>query len=260
MKRIVIVGSGNVAQAFALALTEAGMPPVQIYARNGAAGRELAAQCGAAYTDDGAQVMQADLYLIAVTDRAIASVAASFEAGNAVVAHTSGTTELEALAPKVHHRAVLYPLQTFTKGRRIDFRTVPLLVEGATAQALACVTEVAEALSERVVRMDSAQLAMLHLAAVFACNFTNYMYTVGEELLAEAGLDFSLLRPLILETAHKAADASSPRLTQTGPAVRNDFQTKSRHCEMLREKPDLKSIYIMLSKNIWETSKKTLPK
>ena len=124
MKKVVIIGSGNVAEAFALALAERGAAPVQIFARNAAEGRALAAHCGAGYAGEPARLAPADLYLIAVSDRAIAPVSASLDFGNAVVAHTSGSTPLDALAAKIRHRAVLYPLQSFTKGRRVDFREI----------------------------------------------------------------------------------------------------------------------------------------
>ena len=256
MKEIVIIGSGNVAEALALALKSKGMAPLQIFARNRETGPELAARCGCAWTDDPAKLAPAGLYVIAVSDRAIGKLSTQLDFGSAVVAHTAGSVDLEALSPRIVHRAVLYPLQTFTRGRELALDDVPFLVEGATSLALNTVREVASVLSSRVLETSSAQRARLHLAAVFACNFTNYMYTIGEDLLVSAHLPFDLLKPLIRETALKAVDASSPRLIQTGPAVRNDYQTKSRHCEMLAERPDYRNIYINLSKNIWETSKK----
>ncbi len=256
MKEIVVIGSGNVAEALALALKKKGMGPVQIFARNKETGPQLAARCGCGWTDDPARLAPAGLYVIAVTDRAIGKVSDQLDFGGAVVAHTAGSVDLDALSSRIVHRAVLYPLQTFTRGREISLDDVPFLIEGATTLALNAVREVASGLSSQVKEVSSAQRAQLHLAAVFACNFTNYMYTIGEDLLASAHLPFDLLKPLIRETALKAVASSSPRLIQTGPAVRNDYRTKSRHCEMLVEKPDYKNIYINLSKNIWETSKK----
>ncbi len=256
MKEIVVIGSGNVAEALALALKKKGMGPVQIFARNRETGPELAARCGCPWTDDPAALAPAGLYVIAVSDRAIVKLSAQLDFGGAVVAHTAGSVELEALSPRIVHRAVLYPLQTFTRGREVALDDVPFLVEGATSTALNAVSEVASALSSNVRETSSEERAQLHLAAVFACNFTNYMYTIGEDLLSSARLPFDLLKPLIRETALKAVDASSPRLIQTGPAVRNDYRTKSRHCDMLVERPDYRNIYINLSKNIWETSKK----
>ena len=103
---------------------------------------------------------------------------------------------------------------------------------------------------------DSAQRARVHLAAVFACNFANHMYALGEEVVRRAGLDFGVLKPLIAETAAKACDARSPRDVQTGPAVRNDTVTQERHLALLDGDPTLQEIYTQISKNIWQTSRK----
>lgn len=253
---IVIVGSGNVAEAVALAFVEAGMPPVQVFARNRKAAKAIAAQCGCGYTGKPSELAAAGLYIIAVSDKAIGEVAAGLKFGNAVVAHTAGSVAMDALPEVIKNKAVFYPLQSFTKGRRVDFREIPILVEGSNPHALKVISEVAGEVSENVIKMASPQRARVHMAAVFASNFVNYMYTVGEEITAEAGVDFSILKPLIRETAAKAIEAPSPRMTQTGPALRNDFVTKSLHVEMLNDKPELKNIYTNLSNLIWETSKK----
>lgn len=257
MKRVVIIGSGNVAWALALAVSRAeNLELVQIYARNIAAASELAQASGCGFTSVPEYLAAADLYVIAVSDLAVGSVSASLPFGDAVVAHTAGAVDMSVLNSKIVNGAVLYPLQTFTKGREVDFSDVPFLIEGRTEQALECVREVAQALSDSVHEVNSTRRARMHVAAVFACNFTNHMYVVAQQLLGDNNMSFDLLKPLILETAQKAVASPSPLDTQTGPAIRNDFKTKSMHCEMLLEKPDLKNIYITLSKNIWEISKK----
>lgn len=259
--RTVIIGSGNVASALAEAIYVAeGVELEQIFARNAAKAHEIANKYGCKYTSTPTELAEADLYIIAVSDQAIAKVATGLNFGDAVVAHTAGSVSMDTLPPNAKHKAVLYPLQTFTSGRKTDMQSVPFMVEGSTAKARETVSELATKLSGHVVEAGSDQRAKLHLAAVFACNFTNYMYAVGEELAQEAGFGFDILKPLIGETAAKAIDAQSPRLTQTGPAVRNDFQTKATHGEMLRERPDLKNLYVNISNNIWETSKKTSQK
>lgn len=258
MMNVVIIGSGNVAWAMAKAV--AASPKLklkQIYARNVVEGRRLADETGCALASGTEKLSRADLYIMAVSDMAIAPLSASLNFGAGVLAHTAGSVGIDAISTKVARRAVIYPLQTFSKGRQVDLRTVPLLIEGSSPEALACVKRVAKALSDDVAEMDSVRREMIHLAAVFACNFTNYMYTVAERIAADAGLSFDLLKPLILETALKAVEAPSPRQVQTGPAVRGDFKTKSRHTELLHENPALKNMYVNLSKNIWETLKKT---
>ena len=194
---------------------------------------------------------------MAVSEKAIKTLSSSLPcAKDSTVAHTAGSVDLDGFPPAVKNKAVFYPLQTVSRGRDIDFRNVPILIEGSNNQSLAAVRRAAEIISDNVHEVDSVRRAMVHVSAVFVSNFTNYMYTIGEMLLKEAGEDFSLLKPLIVETALKAVEAESPRDVQTGPAMRNDFQTKSLHCELLEQKPDLKNIYINLSNNIWETSKK----
>lgn len=253
----VIIGSGNLAEALATALFRAGHPPAQIFARNAKAAKEIADKCGSTATDDPGKVKPAGLYIIAVSDKAIGAVSESLDFGDAVVAHTAGSVPIDALSANIRHRGVFYPMQTFTKGRQTDFSAVPIMVEATTPKALKVLVKSADLLSENVIEVASQQRAKIHVAAVFASNFTNYMYTVGEELAGDAGMDFSVLKPLIRETAEKALAAATPRHTQTGPASRNDFQTKALHCELLVEKPNLKNIYINLSNSIWEISKKT---
>ena len=260
MESIVIIGSGNLAYALGVALSKTGHSPKQIFARNKETGKKLAAKCKCAMTDDPSKLAKAGLYIIAVSDKSISQVSGMFDFGDAVVAHTAGSVSAEGLSPRIRNRGVFYPMQSFTKGREVDFTDIPIMIEGVTPQATQVLKETAETLSRNVMEVGSTQRAMIHVAAVFVSNFTNYMYTVGEQLAKDAGMDFSILKPLIRETADKAIASTTPRHTQTGPASRNDFQTKALHCELLAERPDLKNIYINLSNNIWEISKKTFQK
>ena len=147
-------------------------------------------------------------------------------------------------------------MQTFTKGREVDFSVIPVFLETASSDLRPELEEFARKLSGTVVWATSAQRVKVHLAAVFACNFANHMYAVGERIVRGAGLDFDVLKPLIAETAAKACDARSPLDVQTGPAVRNDFATKALHCDLLSFDLRLKNIYSTISQSIWETSKK----
>lgn len=259
-KSVVIIGGGNVADALTRALCRVGNPPALVYARKREAAAEIASICGCPFTDDAGDVATAaaDLLLVTVSDGAIKQVIRDLGIGRrgAVVAHTAGSVGLDVFPDDVPNRAVFYPLQTFTKGREVDFGNVPILIEANNHIAESVAREVGELLSRKVVYASTPDRTLLHMAAVFTCNFTNYMYTVGEQLSEEAGFDFSLLKPLVLETARKAVEADSPRNVQTGPAVRNDFRTKSLHTEMLGQKPYLKNIYINISNSIWETLKK----
>ena len=256
MKEIVIIGSGNLAESLAVAVAAAPeLRLVQLFARNEARGREVAALAGTAWCGDAAQLARAELYLIAVSDRAVAEVAAQLPIpAGAAVAHTAGCVPLGVLP--YERRAVFYPVQTFTRGRRVDFAEIPIFVEASTPALCDELEACARCLSRRVVRSDSARRARIHLAAVFACNFANHMYALGERSVRDAGLDFGVLKPLIMETARKACDAPSPADVQTGPAVRGDLATQQRHLDLLGGDENLQEIYKLISKEIWETSRK----
>ena len=257
MNNIVIIGSGHVAESLARAVAGCrGVHLVQLWARNEARAAEIAAQAGCAWACRPEELAAADLYLIAVSDRAVAEVAATLPIPeSAAVAHTAGSVPLEALPAKFTRRAVFYPLQTFTHGRRIDWSEVPIFIEASTPGLQAEIEAFARKLSRQVFHADSARRAQLHLAGVFANNFTNHMYTLGAQLLTRAGLDFEVLKPLIAETAAKALDATKPAAGQTGPAVRGDLATQECHAAMLDDEL-LRTIYSAISQSIWETSRK----
>ena len=258
MKRVVIIGSGNLAEALALAIAGSGLELLQLFARNPERGRTVAALAGCSWSSDPEALrLDADIYLIAVSDRAVAEVASALPIpASAAVAHTAGSVPLEAIPGHFARRAVFYPMQTFTKGRPVDFSVIPIFLETADPGFRAELESLARELSRTVIWADSAQRARVHLAAVFACNFANHMYALGEETVRRAGLDFGVLKPLIAETAAKACDARSPRDVQTGPAVRNDTATQERHRALLDGDPTLQEIYTQISENIWQTSRK----
>jgi predicted short-subunit dehydrogenase-like oxidoreductase (DUF2520 family) len=172
----------------------------------------------------------------------------------AVVAHTAGCCPIEALAPHTN-RAVFYPFQTFTAGRKVDFTKGYIFLEGATDHALHTIEEVAHALTDRVLPADSARRAVIHLSGVFACNFANAMYANAAEVLEKEGLPFDIVAPVIEETAKKVIESKNPAKSQTGPARRGDTQTLERHCKMLVAKPRTREIYEKISEDICERTK-----
>ncbi len=235
MTKIVIIGCGNVGSALAEAIRQSST-------------LELAGVLCRGFTE----IPEADLYLIAVPDAAVEAVATKLPPGCAV-AHTAGSVSVETLTG-FDRRGVLYPLQTFTKGRPVDFHSVPLLVESTFPKLF----DVAAALSNRVIHADSTQRVQAHLAAVFACNFTNHLYAIAADILTEKNLSFDLLTPLITETAAKAVASGDPRSVQTGPAIRHDTPTLDRHRSMLTGLP--RELYDLFTNDIqnrlWEISKK----
>lgn len=257
IERVVVIGSGNLAEALARAVAASGLHLVQLFARNAARGAAVARLAGTAWTADPQQLAGADIYLFAVSDRAVAPLSASLPLPpGSVAAHTAGSVPLDALPGSVR-RAVVYPLQTFTQGRAVDFRRIPLFLETDDPALRPTLEAFARRLSDTVLYADSRRRAQLHLAGVFACNFANAMYGAGERIMQEAGLEFDLLKPLIAETAAKACDAASPRDVQTGPAVRGDRPTLERHRSLLAGQADLETIYETVSRYIWEISRKT---
>ena len=252
--KIVVVGSGNVAESLAQAVTEAeGLELVQVFARNEERGRKVAELAHAEWSNS--VLADADLYLISVSDNAVAEVAQSLQLPrNAVVAHTAGCCTLDSLTPH-KHRAVFYPFQTFTAGRKVDFTKGYIFLEGATDHALKVVDEVAHALTANVLPADSARRAVIHLSGVFACNFANAMYANAADILAKEGLPFDIVAPVIKETTKKVIESKNPAQSQTGPARRGDTQTLERHRKMLANEPHTREIYDKISEDICERTK-----
>jgi predicted short-subunit dehydrogenase-like oxidoreductase (DUF2520 family) len=163
--------------------------------------------------------------------------------------HTSGSLSLDIFKSYSGRFGVIYPLQTFTKGRKIDFYKIPLFIQGNSSETLALLYSFCNRISEKIIKIDSDKKVVLHLAAVFANNFINHLLTIAYELLKQNKLPAEYLYPLIEETVHKAMEMD-PKLTQTGPAVRNDLDTINNHIEMLSKKPEWQKIYTFVSENI----------
>lgn len=254
----VIIGSGNVAEAFARALPACGIEVRQVFARNERRGREVAAVAGCGWECDPARLATADLYVTAVSDTAIGDALGRIvPPADAVVVHTAGAQPVEAIPARIARRGVLYPLQTFTAGRKVDFAAIPFFIEASDAATLEAIRSVASRLSRHVFDSTAESRAEVHLAGVFACNFVNALYGIGQQMMARAGAPFEALVPLIEETARKAADSGDPAAVQTGPARRHDTSTMERHMALLDGNRRLKTIYELMSQEIWEkTSRK----
>ncbi len=253
---VTIIGSGRVAGSLCEAISGSSYELREVCARNEARGRALADAFGCGYCADPAYAADADIYIISVKDDAIGEVASRLKPPKgAIVVHTAGSVAMSAL-PGSFCRGVFYPLQSFPEGRKINFREVPLFLEADTPEVMARLKAFASELSYSVAEAGSEERARLHLAAVFASNFTNHMYAIGEEILRESGIDPKVLGPLIMETAAKAAAAPAARIVQTGPAVRGDAKTMEAQRRRLSSRPELLSLYEIISKEIWETSKK----
>jgi predicted short-subunit dehydrogenase-like oxidoreductase (DUF2520 family) len=255
--RVVIIGSGNVAEAFARSLADT--PNVeleQIMARNAERCKQVSAIGRCSCSTDPLQLALADIYIISVSDRAVEGVANSYNfPKEAIVVHTAGSVAMSVI-PRPEHRGILYPFQSFSAGREISLKDVPIFVEADNEAVAAFLTMFARRISTRVEYADSQRRTKIHLAGVFVNNFTNHLYSIANDIIANEGLSFDLLHPIIAETASKAINSGNPTAVQTGPAVRGDKAVTEKHLALI-ENDILKSqIYKDITESIWETSKK----
>lgn len=249
---IVLLGSGNVATHMAMALKGAGHRIMQVYSRTMGNAELLACRLEAKPIDDiNAIYCEAELYIFSVKDAVLPEIVSQMPPTTGVWAHTAGSVPVSVLSPH-KERGVLYPLQTFSKERDLNFRNIPLFIEGESAETITLLKGLAEAISGNVHFLSGDKRRFLHLAAVFACNFTNHMYTLASEIMGEEEIPFQMLTPLIAETAAKAMEMD-PHAAQTGPAVRFDEKVIQQHLELLSD-PMKKEIYALLSKSIYKVS------
>lgn len=258
IEHISIAGSGNVARHLAQAFVRAGIKLDFIYSRHLSHAFKLADMVDAIATDHVADFNNtSQILLIALPDRVIPGFAHELQqSGNfqGIVAHTCGSQSLSILDTLFEKAGVFYPLQTFNRFNKPSMAHVPFCIEGNSKGVNEILANLAGLISADVRFIDSQQRALLHLAAVFACNFTNHMYALSADILENAGVGYDILRPLIVETALQVGELN-PGFSQTGPAVRGDIPTMTYHQEMLKNSPDLKELYQQISESIahWKT-------
>lgn len=250
IKSISIIGAGNVATHLAKVLYNKGIEINQIYSRSVKNAKELANKVRAGYTDDIAGInLNSDLYIIAATDDAIASITNKLVLSSKILVHTSGSVDVEVLKGSTKNYGSFYPLQTFTKQTEISFEDIPMFIEASNKKTENELTALALMLSSNVNKINSLQRKKIHLAAVFACNFANYMQVIAEDLCEENNVSFDLLKPLIKETFEKGIN-SLPSENQTGPARRNDVKVIEEHKKLLDNNQDFKELYTLISNQI----------
>lgn len=249
MIKVIILGTGNVAKhLFDTFLIYDNLKVVQVVGRN----KETLSLFDEATktSSDFNSIEEADIYIIAISDDAIPLVAETLTNKNGLIVHTSGNTPMEVL-DKNERRGVLYPLQTFSKGQEVDFKTIPICIEAENKNDVKLLRQLSGTISDTVVELSSQQRGTLHLAAVFVNNFTNHLYHIGHKICAENELPFDLLKPLILETAEKIQNLR-PIEVQTGPAKRDDQMTMEKQIKQLKNET-FREIYSLLSQSIKET-------
>jgi predicted short-subunit dehydrogenase-like oxidoreductase (DUF2520 family) len=243
MIKVILLGSGNVATHLFQAFSKAnGVEVVQVFSRTISKDFPETLQ-----TSDYKEIKAADVYIICVSDSAISSVSSQLSFENRLVVHTSGSSDLNLLDSK-NNKGVFYPLQTFTKNKAVDFSEIPICLETETDSDFKLLEKIAKSISKNVYVISSEQRKALHVSAVFVCNFTNHLYTIGNTICEENNIPFEILQPLIEETAKKIKSLS-PSESQTGPAVRNDQKTIEKHIDFLTNE-NQKEIYKILTKSI----------
>ena len=250
IQKITLIGSGNVATQLAGAFMDKGIQIIQVYSLHLNNARILASKIGCEASNDLAKLNQdADLYIIAVKDDAISSLnEGNFRMRGKTVVHTSGSAGLDAINHISDKTGVFYPLQTFSKNRAVDWKKIPVCIEASDPETGDLLHEFAERVTNSVFYIDSNTRRRLHLAAVFANNFTNYLLSQANEIIGDK-LPFSILEPLVKETLEKALDIG-PEAAQTGPAMRGDIHTMEAHLKLLENKPEAKELYHIISELI----------
>lgn len=250
--KIVIVGTGKVAFRLAKRLKTKGLQIAQVFGRNSESAAALAGELNCPWTSEITDLLpDADWVLLAVSDDAIETVAAQIAEvlPNVLLTHTSGGTPGHILAPFLARYGVFYPLQSFTKERQPVWSKIPFCVDASTKEDVLFLKMMAKVVGNLVYQVNDQQRATLHVAAVFANNFTNHCFTIAEKILEEADLPFEMLHPLMEETLAKAI-SDSPAKMQTGPAARGDKETIARHLKLLENHTNWKAIYAIVSEDI----------
>ena len=253
--KVSFIGSGNVATHLALACVNNHIEVKDIYSKTYSNADVLAKKCNAIPVQNINELSNdIDLLILAVSDNALQNISAEIEHLKCPIVHTSGSTSMEVLGSQNHTYGVLYPLQTFSANKELSIKSVPFFIESNSDELIELLEEFCEKIGTSSQKITSGQRLNLHIAAVFACNFSNRMYSIANEILQKHNLDFELLKPLIKETASKI-EHISPIDAQTGPALRNDTQTIEKHLAALTSEKHLFDLYKAISEDIIKSQK-----
>ncbi len=254
MTKVVFIGAGNLATQLSKRMRSKGFDIMQVYSYTRQSAEKLANELGCDWTTNLNEVRpDADMYVFAVKDAVLVDTISQLEPNGGIWVHTAGSISKDVFEGYSEKYGVFYPLQTFSKERDVNFDRIPFFIESNNHNVTDYLLEQARKLSQKVFEADSDQRKHLHLAAVFACNFTNHMYAISQQILQDHNLHFDAIAPLIEETAKKVQEISA-RQAQTGPAVRYDQNVMNNQIEMLDDET-LKDIYRVISKNIHNYTK-----
>lgn len=251
--KVVLIGAGNVATHLGTALQKAGYSMLQVYSRTEESAAALASRLGVPFVTSLEEVScDADMYMVALKDTALQTLVPQIVKGreDALFVHTAGSMPMLLWEGYARRYGVFYPMQTFSKQREVDWQQVPVFVEASCTESLEILKALAVKCTPKVYEASSEQRKYLHIAAVFACNFSNHMYVLCDRLLSRQGIPFEVMLPLIDETARKVHELR-PQEAQTGPAIRYDENVINRHLEMLENEPGVQELYEKISKSIY---------
>ncbi len=253
---IVIIGAGNVAWHLSRQFRMAGHRILQVLSKTEAPAEFLAQESQASFTDDiDGLNKEGSLYVIAVNDDAVEELAERLYLPDALVVHTCAMLPMEVLEPVSDRHGVFYPLQTMTKGRDLNFREIPIFIEASNDSAGDEIYHLAAGISDKVLHADLNKRKTLHVAAVFANNFSNHLFHISTQLLKRGNMNFDMLMPLIKETVRKI-EAHQPFDAQTGPAKRGDMKTVEEHLHLLADFPGFREIYLVMTESLIDLYKK----
>ncbi len=255
-EKIVFIGAGNLGTALAKELYKKGFQIQQVYSRTQKSAKELADKVESNYITSAKDIIaDAGIYFVTLKDSAWSEVLPFVNFGNNLVIHCSGSMPIFELHKYTSNCGVLYPLQTFSKEREVDFSSIPVFIESESEKNVRILREIAVSISKSVTVLNSEKRLYLHIAAVFACNFVNHFYEQASDVLKIKGIPFGVLKPLIYETAQKVQELN-PFDAQTGPAVRYDENIIRKHLEALESNPSTRELYKLISKSIFEHHQK----
>jgi predicted short-subunit dehydrogenase-like oxidoreductase (DUF2520 family) len=247
--KVVIIGSGNVATVLGRRILHAEHEIIEVISRNENHAKILADELRCDYSNNFVNISDhADIYIVAVSDDALADLSTQLQFQNKIVVHTAGSVSKNILQDVSKNFGVLYPLQTLKKEIKTDYE-IPMLIDANTEDTLAVVEDFAKTISDNVQFADDDTRMQLHVAATIVNNFSNHLFALTENFCDQQKIDFKLLVPLIEETA-KRTEQFSPSQMQTGPAIRNDIQTIQTHLQLLENFPELKRFYELFTESI----------
>jgi len=246
-----LIGSGNLATHIGITLNNNGLKINYVWSRNLENAKILAEKIKTTYTNNFIELYNNKaIYLICVPDSEIKSIAKKINSKNSILIHTSASTNISVLEKFSTNCGVFYPLQTFSKNSKlVNFKNLPVFIEYSNNNVKNILKYLCDIINAKLLEANSEQRLFIHIAAIFANNFTNHILSISQVIAKQNNIDFTLLRPIISKTFEKLKTAN-PKELQTGPAIRNDLDTINKHLKSLSNNPDFAKIYSFVSESI----------